>query len=214
MSYGHYYNVPKNKGYVPNGEIVHLKYSDTFAISSAAGVQTAYTFNLNSIFDPNSTGGGHQPYGRDQLATLYNYYQVYRCSWRISVLNTTSTAAGSTNTMALVCVVPHDGTSVPTYPGALEMPRAVTKYIPNNDESANCTVFKGTVHLADIAGISKEQFYSEPEIYGAPMTASPAEINNLNILQSNPDGNTIRCEYFIQLTYHCKVWEPVIIGPS
>ena len=31
---------------------------------------------MNSLFDPNRTGTGHQPYGFDQLSTFYNRYYV------------------------------------------------------------------------------------------------------------------------------------------
>ena len=41
-----------------------------------AGLAGLYKFRANSIYDPDQTGGGHQPYGRDTLATLYNHYVV------------------------------------------------------------------------------------------------------------------------------------------
>lgn len=41
-----------------------------------AGVAGLYKFRANSVFDPDQTGVGHQPYGRDTLASLYNHYVV------------------------------------------------------------------------------------------------------------------------------------------
>ena len=53
--------------------IAKMKYSEQLKVTGpAGGGLAAYRFNLNSIFDPNRTGFGHQPYGHDQLAGLYN----------------------------------------------------------------------------------------------------------------------------------------------
>lgn len=68
---------------IPQRYITKMKYSEQVS-TDAAG---RYMFNLNSIFDPNRTGTltGHQPYGFDTLATLYNRYRVISCGYRIQV---------------------------------------------------------------------------------------------------------------------------------
>jgi len=54
-----------------------LRYSSFPQITAgAAGLAGLYKYRANSIYDPDQTGGGHQPYGRDTLATLYNHYVV------------------------------------------------------------------------------------------------------------------------------------------
>lgn len=53
-----------------------LVYCDLFAINPALGSMGYYKFRTNSLWDPNYTGSGHQPYGFDTLATLYNRYLV------------------------------------------------------------------------------------------------------------------------------------------
>lgn len=53
-----------------------LRYKETVNIGSELGVPGAYLFRANSIFDPNATGGGHQPYGHDTYSTIYNHYNV------------------------------------------------------------------------------------------------------------------------------------------
>jgi len=59
---------------IPERYICKMKYSDTFQLTSGGG--SLYRFNLNSIFDPNRTGVGHQPYGHDQYDRIYNHYKV------------------------------------------------------------------------------------------------------------------------------------------
>lgn len=55
-----------------------LNYSETFQLTTGtAGVAgTHQSFILNSLYDPNFTGTGHQPYGFDQLTNFYLRYIV------------------------------------------------------------------------------------------------------------------------------------------
>lgn len=44
--------------------------------SAGLGSQTINQFKVNSIYDFDLTGAGHQPLGRDTWASIYNYYRV------------------------------------------------------------------------------------------------------------------------------------------
>lgn len=57
-----------------------LKYVAPLTLSSVAGVIASNTYSANGIFDPDVTGVGHQPLGRDKLAAIYGTYQVIN-SW-------------------------------------------------------------------------------------------------------------------------------------
>lgn len=60
----------------PAVEKYQLRYCDTIAINGTAGSASSYLFRANSIYDPDYTGAGHQPYGHDQLEEIYNHYCV------------------------------------------------------------------------------------------------------------------------------------------
>jgi len=60
---------------VPDQMRVVLKYNQVITMVNVAGIGT-HVFRLNSLFDPDLTGTGHQPLGFDQWATLYGEYQV------------------------------------------------------------------------------------------------------------------------------------------
>jgi len=90
---------PKRRSYKTNNNlgslnpisqryICKMKYAEAVN-SDAAGL---YAFNLNSIFDPNRTGVGHQPYGHDTLSILYNRYRVISCSYRVIAQTSANTA--------------------------------------------------------------------------------------------------------------------------
>jgi hypothetical protein len=63
---------------VPPETFVQLKYVDQFILNPTASSTDNYVFRANSLFDPNYTGTGHQPYGYDQWATFYTTWCVYR----------------------------------------------------------------------------------------------------------------------------------------
>ncbi len=65
----------KKDGIVPDKKRVRMRYmfENTLDISTLIKHQT---FRANGLFDPDKTGGGHQPRGRDQWAVLFNEYVV------------------------------------------------------------------------------------------------------------------------------------------
>ena len=57
---------------------VNLRYDDTYLIlcsSGSVGVQQNY---MTSIYDPDYSGSGHQPYGYDQLVGMWKTYCVHK----------------------------------------------------------------------------------------------------------------------------------------
>nr|QTE03373.1 MAG: capsid protein [Grus japonensis CRESS-DNA-virus sp.] len=62
----------------PKNRLVRHKYIEnvTLPAAGAAGFARGYYFVANSMFDPNSSGVGHQPMYRDEMAAMYKYYTV------------------------------------------------------------------------------------------------------------------------------------------
>lgn len=53
-----------------------LRYSDQITLNPTAGQTANYFFQANSIYDPDASGVGHQPYGHDNLQNIYKHYVV------------------------------------------------------------------------------------------------------------------------------------------
>jgi len=77
----------------PRQYLTKLRYVEAFTINPSAGLVNQHVFRANDIYDPNYTGVGHQPMGRDLLASVYQSYIVVGSKITVKFLPTyTSTA--------------------------------------------------------------------------------------------------------------------------
>jgi hypothetical protein len=166
--------VPRTLQPIPPKFICKMKYSET-VFTDAAG---QYVFNLNSIHDPNRTGFGHQPYGFDNLALLYNRYRVISCGWRIGI----PTTEGSLPCM-FACIPSNDDAIVWDINELRENPRA--KYAIQNP-GASLVFITGKSYLPKLMGQTKAQYMAN-ENTAALVTGSPNENAELYIKTTNQD---------------------------
>lgn len=158
---------------IPQRYICKLKYAEDIYANPSGG----YAMNLNSIYDPNRTGVGHQPYGFDQLATLYNRYRVISCGWRI-------TAPSSTGTVQLGTLPANEALTILQFSELKENPRA--KYVIQH-VGGNVQTVSGKVYIPSLVGRTKQQYLADDR-YQATVTSDPAELAVLNIFAANNGG--------------------------
>lgn len=162
--------VKKSLNPLPQRFITKMKYAETVTLN--VGTSYAYQFNLNSIYDPNRTGIGHQPYGHDQLLALYNRYRVIGVKYSIFM------ATGSTGQPLMFSAVPAN--EVQIFSGtdeARENPRArFAIQMPGG----NPVKITGYVSLPSLVGRTKAQYMADDR-YQAAYGASPLELAILNI---------------------------------
>lgn len=84
---------PGHKGH-PFGKQFYtkLRYNEahTFSAGGAANFASSYEMNLNSLYDPNESGVGHQPMGFDQLMNIYEKYTVVAAKITVAFLPDTT----------------------------------------------------------------------------------------------------------------------------
>lgn len=157
--------------------ITKMKYSETITqVGPGGGGLTQFTMNLNSIFDPNRTGVGHQPYGHDTMASIYNRYRVIKCNYVISAVSTGGTTF---NSLGIIAALPANEVIALSggLPEAQENPRC--KFITQAAQ-AGPKVLKGTVYLPSLVGRTKAQYMADDR-YQATYGSSPNEFAILNI---------------------------------
>lgn len=157
---------------IPQRFITKLKYGD-YVSTDATG---QYKFNLNSLWDPNRTGVGGQPYSFDTMATLYNRYRVISCGWRIQCMRDSAGIA-----IQLGGVPSNEDLTISSMSQLRELPRA--KYILQNP-GAQVVTLKGKSYLPSLVGRTKAQYMAD-DSYQAQVTGSPGELCILNLLTTN-----------------------------
>lgn len=78
-----------NPRWAPFGvsKTVMMTYCGTVSQNPGVGQCADYIFSANGVYDPDITGTGHQPYGFDTLATLYNHFYVIDSRITIEIYN-------------------------------------------------------------------------------------------------------------------------------
>lgn len=156
-------NVSKALTPIPQRYITKMKYSEIVTTD----VNGQYVFNMNSLYDPNRTGTGHQPYGFDNLALLYNRYRVISCGWRA-----TRPIVSSANPAVLLSYPSNDASiTFTTLDEWKEQPRAKYLHIQPGANNGNLT---GKCYLPSLMGRTKAQYMADDK-YEALVNANPTE---------------------------------------
>lgn len=158
--------VPRNIPQImPKSLTVALNYSEPLNFTTTSGLAYDYQFNLNSIFDPNRSGGGHQALGHDQWATLYGRYRVDRTRVTVTWLN--APAAGA------MCSVLFSNSvnSITNAAEAIENPMGQTKGMSPN---GLCTTITRTQDLNQVTGVSKS-VYKADDRFESLFGSNPSE---------------------------------------
>lgn len=111
--------IPAALGAYPKAIRVCLPFTETAQLTTVAGVGCWYRWRGNSVYDPDLTGGGTQPFGFDQWTNFYNYWVVTGSSFELTAVNTTNGITADQACLKLV-LVPTSSTAVSITSTALD----------------------------------------------------------------------------------------------
>lgn len=173
--------------------ITKMKYAETIFINAAG--PSAYRWSLNSCFDPNFSGIGHQPHGFDTLSTIYNRYRVIGCSYTISGVD-------QSGQYVVIATLPaNEQVNTLSVAEMLENPRC--KFI-TQAPNASLKMLTGNVYLPSLVGRNKAQYMADDR-YQAVSTSSPSEAAILNVYVQRLDGGSNTLNVPIQITLNYTV---------
>lgn len=184
--------VGKTLNPIPQRMIAKHKYATSVSLPTAGNSWGLHQFNLNSTYDPDRTGSGHQPYGRDTYATLYNKYRVISCTWRVATIPQTVQAR-----VVQMAVVPTNQT--PTGSASMaefrELPRC--KYIIQQPQAPQ-QFCSGKSYIPSLMGRTKAQYMAD-DSYSANIGSSPSELALLNVFVGTFDDSLVSETFLINV---------------
>lgn len=196
---------------IPARYVTKLKYC-TAGTVSGIGMRT-YQMNLNSLFDPDRTGVGHAPYGKNQLlgapggVGLYNRYRVFKVDYVLTVAN------DSYNIHYAVLNSNDASPPINTVSEARENPRC--KYQVQNP-GGTLKQLKGSISLPALMGKTPEQ-YRTSDTTGGTYNSTPSELAIMNIyMQGLNDDSGVSMTHTFNLTmvFHAEFTDPHVLDQS
>lgn len=180
----------------PNKMSATLRYSQNISLNPTSILSVAHVFRAASIFDPDFTGVGHQPYGHDQYQNIFQFYRVVK-----SVITVTSASTGGNNVIGVAM------RATPTVITDPEVIREVkgTRFTPLSNTSDPYKI--QMTHLiteVDDESQSTAQFGTNPTQ------------NNYFHVWAAPNGSADPAELAlcVDIVYHVEMWEPLYLGGS
>lgn len=181
--------------------ITKMKYSQVALFSLTNGY--TQVMNLNSVYDPDRTGIGHQPYGFDQLTPIYNRYRVISCSYSITAYN-------GTTPIRFGVLPTNEAPPIGDMNELCEQPRSRwVIQLPNG----NTQTVKGTVSIPSLVGRTKSQYMADDR-YQAQVSGSPQELALLCIYAQSMANVNVDCNVTITLNYTVEFFDPNPIDQS
>lgn len=203
-----------SKSPFPPVKAYKLKYSGVHIMSvGAVGVLgTIQKYNLNSLFDCDNTGGGHQPYGFDALAVPYNRYKVNGVRVTIKIDDP------SIDAMAINWLLTNPSNASETIAGL--SPYQVKEktmgggFTINNSGSQHRQV-SFYLPMWKVAGVTALQFKADPDNYTGPVTADPGNLCQLQLAIADlRGGSSGTCLFQIELTYYATLYQRKVMATS
>lgn len=183
-------NVTQNVGF-PDRVIVKLPYYEDFSLINAAGSNANYFWNINSIWDPNRSGVGHNPSGYANWSMIYNRYRVIGVKARV-----TYTATPENTVPAVPFIYAGNETSQGGGAEHLEQPHTKQRVLVASG-GRNTVILTKYFNIPRLAGVSTAA-YKGSDRYQAQMGSSPTEVITMTAGIHSMSG-------FVQPLYNCAI---------
>lgn len=189
---------------VPDRFLTTLNYADNI-LQTTTTAPASYMFVLNDIYDPNYTGTGHQPLGRDQWALFYSQYRVLSVDIDITMSNTTSYSVLAGYMLKTDISVTTDMNT------AIEKPYSKILVVPPIDTASSNNVLRiRGLRPNKILGLTDAEYRGEQN-YSAVMSASPAaRAPILHLISQCADLLTsVSVRFIVEISYHVELFSRV-----
>lgn len=176
---------------------ITMKYASDISMVLSLGNYSGYLFRCNGLYDPDGSGGGHQPYTFDQWKVFYNKYRVVKSRIKVTALTT----GGEPIIWGIYTQDDTSGVSSPL--DAIESGRGPYSILPSGAD---------TVQTLYCDFETKKFFGPEVDIgeTSALVTADPTEQAYFNIWAAclNSTTESPQLDFMAEIDYHVVMMEP------
>jgi hypothetical protein len=194
----------------PSSVRVHLPYVQRFSLNPTLGATVTQVFRLNSLFDPDYTGTGHQPRFFDQWCSFYTNYVVCGCHYEVTF---------TCGTVDMNYVIYLDGSLISVTPG-VSTPDDTAEF-PNSQflqQQAEGPVVRaaGYVSISHLQGsLRSDEVYVNDQSNWAPVASNPPTTAYLYVSAAPSDGiSSATSGVVVKLVYDCVMCGPQPVSQS
>lgn len=192
---------------LPTQRLCKLVYVNNTESTSNLGSINFIKYRANSIFDPDYSGVGHQPFGYDQWSILYNHYVVLGSKITVKVINS---IPNGTSPSYMGCYL-SDDTSIP-YTEAYQLMEAGKGTYRLNNPGNNRPITFGS-------RFSAKKYFNVVDVkdnsrLGASVVADPLEGAIYNVWFQTGNGSTSTIYLSIRLEFIVSFSEPRDVNTS
>jgi len=186
---------------IPRFVKIFQNYFERVILGDGTAAPYPYTFRLNSTFDPNETGTGTQPKGRDQMAAIYNDYTVMAARYHVRFINL------GTDLKFVGLIIGTDAPGNFSIASVKQAIEARSKYSKNDFLFSNVTGKDGTLVLqgqVPMQEFALETSGSLSEQFSAGVGANPSTPVRMHLFAFEEDGTAIATSSlsaYVSITY-------------
>lgn len=182
---------------LPPSIIMKHVYVDNYKLDNTGTTSAAATqqFRLNSLYDPDLTSTGHQPYYYDQIQALYSEYCVY------GVLVDLYAGSESVSSPILLTVSPSLSSATPSDASlGLERPQAIRIFVDAGGASQRLVKY---YKIYEILGVPKSECFIDDALSASGTNPSRPVYLNLSAICSDT-SIVATLNVNVKLTFYCK----------
>jgi len=198
------------KSIISNHTMCNLVYKTGFPLTVTASTQNSYSYcwRANSIYDPDvqNIGKNKSVEGYTQLSGMFNYYQVYWCTCKVTATNLYSqpmrVVLGTDNTSSNYGVT-ELASDIGSRSGA-----KVRVLAPSGSEGCSVTTYY-TVNPRYVWGVSKA-LYGQDEfasVFGASPTKNCYFWTTIGQYDDNAPSSNAVVTFTVEFVYHTRLYD-------
>lgn len=158
---------------VPERRLVSFRYGSVMnMLEAAVGAGVQQVWNLNSLYDPDATGVGHQPLYFDQMVTATGPYQRFR----VLSVNVKFTVTNISADPVLFAFYFQPGAlDFPSRELLIEKPECKPIYLPQSGGGPVTRTYSRTIPIEKCFGITRARLLAD-DVYSGLYNANPSQI--------------------------------------